>query len=73
MRWRRRRVDEGIPDDLITAEEAARLYGVPAQTVRYRIDTGAWPGRRLNGGTGPRVVRRSVIDDLLSEDEDEDA
>ena len=73
MKWRPRRDDESIPDDLITVDEAAKRYGLSAQTVRNRFDQYEWLGRRANGGTGPRLFRASTIDAILvAEGADED-
>lgn len=66
MKWRPRRDDESIPDDLITVDEAAKRYGLSAQTVRNRFDQYEWLGRRANGGTGPRMFRASTIDAILA-------
>lgn len=72
MKWRPRRDDESIPDDLITVDEAAKRYGLSAQTVRNRFDSYEWLGRRANGGMGPRLFRASTIDAILA-DADDDA
>lgn len=62
MKWPPRRDDESIPDDMITVDEAAKRYGLHPQTVRLRFDSGEWPGRRANGGAGPRMFRASTIE-----------